>query len=142
MKTILIVLVISSTSFSLKAAEHIKIIVNANNSIQTITTSQIQDFFLKRARTWPDGTPVRFFDRSDDSPERKIFLQNYLKRTARQVEQHWIGQKLYSGDSSPSQVTSDSLMVSLVSRFPGGIGYVSAYFSAGKGVKIIEVNKE
>lgn len=120
-------------------AQKIKVIVNANNPIERMTKDQLQDYFFKRARHWPDGTPVRFFDRVDNSQERVIFLSDFIKRTPRQVERHWIGQKLYSGDSSPTQVTSDSMIVSLVSRFPGGIGYVSENFQGVGGVKVIEV---
>lgn len=126
-------------SMNMVWGETIKVITNVENPVGRITVDQLQDYFLKRARNWPDGTPVRFFDRSDSSSERRAFLDKYIKRSSRQVEQYWIGQKLYSGDSAPSQVSSDSIVVSLVSRFPGGIGYVSENFAGAKGVKIIEV---
>lgn len=126
-------------SMSAFAQGGIKFIVNANNPASSITQTQLQDFFLKRARTWPNGEAIRFFDRVDDSSVRNIFLKTYMKRTARQLEQYWIGQKLYSGDSAPTQLSSDAQVGTLVSRFPGGIGYVSSEFTGPGGVKTIQV---
>lgn len=124
------------------AQSEIKFIVNASNPVSSITNEQVQDFYQKRVRVWPDGIPLRFFDRKEGTPERKIFISQYIKKTPRKIDQYWIGQKLYSGDSAPTQLPSDSLTVALVSRFSGGIGYVSGDFKGATGVKIIEVKDE
>lgn len=140
MKAILIILLLTPTF--VWSQSDIKFIVNTSNPNTSLTEGQLQDFFLKRVRQWQDGTPVRFFDRQTGSEERKRFLSQYIEKTSRQIDQHWIGQKLYSGDSSPTQVNSDSLMVALVSRFDGGIGYVGKDFKGAEGVKVISVKDE
>lgn len=119
----------------------IKFIVNASNPVSSITQEQIQDFYLKRVRFWPDKIPLRFFDRKEGTSERKVFISKYIKKTPRKIDQYWIGQKLFSGDSAPTQLPSDSLTVALVSRFSGGIGYVSGEFKGATGVKVIEVKE-
>jgi ABC-type phosphate transport system substrate-binding protein len=140
MKALLIIfLLISASAWG---QNEIKFIVNSSNPITTLTEGQLQDFFLKRARQWPDGTPVRFFDRQSGSEERKEFLLRYIEKSSRQIDQHWIGQKLFSGDSSPTQVHSDALTVALVSRFMGGLGYVGKDFKGASGVKVISVKDE
>jgi ABC-type phosphate transport system substrate-binding protein len=140
MRAIFIILLLSST-FAWSEND-IKFIINTANPNTSLTESQLQDFFLKRVRQWPDGTPVRFFDRQTGSEERKRFLSHYIEKTSRQIDQHWIGQKLFSGDSSPTQVYSDALAVALVSRFVGGIGYVGKDFKGASGVKVISVKDE
>ncbi len=135
----LIMLFISSWAI---AQSEIKFIVNASNPVPSITNEQVQDFYLKRVRVWPDGIPLRFFDRREGTPERKTFISQHIKKTPRKIDQYWIGQKLFSGDSAPTQLPSDSLTVALVSRFAGGIGYVSGDFKGATGVKIIEVKGE
>lgn len=120
----------------------IKIIVNETNPVTELRQEDIRNYFLKKNKQWPHGGSVRFFDRNDDSPERRIFLRNVIERSPREIETFWIGQKLYSGHSAPTQVSSDSMMSSLVSRFPGGIGYVSKDFTPPKGVKVIKVKSE
>lgn len=137
MKKILFLLLLSFSSNAF-AQGKIIIIVNESSSISYLTRTQIQELFFKTVREWQDGSAVRFFDRVD-SPERNIFLKYYLRRTQRQVDRYWIAQKLRSGASAPTQLTSDSMTASLVARFPGGIGYVSETFRGAKGVKLIEV---
>jgi hypothetical protein len=70
---------------------------------------------------------------------RKVFLRDVVKRSQREIETFWIGQKLYTGNSAPTQVSSDSMMASLISKFPGSIGYVSGSFTGAPGVKIIDI---
>lgn len=135
--TVLLVLIYSNQSF---AQQKITFIVNAASPIDRLNKTQVQELFLKTVREWKDGTPVRFFDRVDGE-ERNFFLRNYLRKSQRQIDQYWIGQKLYSGDSAPTQLPSDKMVVSMVARFPGGIGYVSGKFSGAPGVRVIEVGE-
>lgn len=128
-------------SFNLHA-EEIVMIVNEQNSVNEISLAQVQNYFLKRTREWPNGQVVRFFDRREGSDERKIFLRDMLKKSSREVELYWIGQKLYSGNTAPLQVSTDSMMVSMISRFPGAIGYVSASFQGAPGVRKITLRKD
>lgn len=121
-------------------AQGIVFIVNENNPITHLTAFQISEIFMKRNRSWPDATPIRFFDRENDSSARRIFLKNVLKKSSRELDQYWIGQKLYTGNSAPVQVEKDSIAMSLVSRFPGAISYVlSTNFKDRKGIKKIEI---
>lgn len=138
MKTILLItlFLLSISAFAQKAV----IIVNSTNGVSQITKNQLQDFFFKRSRMWSDGSPVRFFDHSD-TDLRKSFLQKFIRMTPRQVDQFWIAQKFSSGDSAPTQVSSDSMIMNMVSRFPGGIGYVREGTTLSKNVKIIEVTE-
>jgi hypothetical protein len=122
-------------------AERIIIVTNVLNSTNQITRDQIQDYFFKRNRLWPDGKPVRFFDRNDNSQEREKFLRNYLNKTSRQVDQFWIAQKFNTGDSAPIQVSTDTMTLNMVSRFPGGISYVNEGVSLPKNVKALEISE-
>lgn len=124
---------------SFARAEGIALIVNAQNPVETLSRTQVADYFLKRTKIWSDGVPLRFFDRADGSEERKKFLQDYVRKTARDVELYWIGQKLYSGHSAPTQVNSDSMIEIMVSKFPGAIGYVSDRYQLSRPVKKIPV---
>lgn len=128
----------SSLAFS---AENVVLIVSQKNPLDSLTTKELQDYFMKKDRTWPNGNAVRFFDHRDDNKIRKVFLDKYIKKTSREVELYWIGEKIYTGHIAPIQITSDSMMVKMVSRFPGGIGYVSKKFPLPKTVKIITVKE-
>lgn len=138
MRILFFVLIILLTAKSV-LAQDIVVIVNEQNPMSEISKDQLENYFLKRVRQWPNGAAVRFFDMTENREERKYFLRKYLKRTPREVELYWIGQKLYSGNSAPLQINSDSMMAGVVSRFPGAIGVVSSSFTGAPGVKKISV---
>src|SRR5690606_9208861 len=100
--------------------DDIVFIVNSANPATTVTFKEINDYFFKRDRDWPDGTSVRFVDQKN-SPVRNLFLKTYLHKSAAEVDRFWIGQKLYSGDSAPMQSPSDSLTIQFVGAFNGAI---------------------
>lgn len=137
-KTFLTFLFIMLFSISARA-EKIVLIVHAQNPIIQITKNQLQDLYFKRNRIWPNGSAVRFFDR--DELIRSEFLSQYLKKTTRQVDQYWIAQKFNTGDTAPTMISSDAMTMSLVSRFPGGIGYITLGSPLNKDVKTIEVTE-
>ena len=117
----------------------IQFIVNRENPTTELSPAELGNLFLKRKREWNDGTDVRFIDRKDGSKPRTVFLSDFLKRTGRDVELYWIGQKLYAGDSAPMQVDGDESVVSLVTSLRGAIGYVTVDCPLGPGVKKINV---
>lgn len=140
MKTILFL--IATMMSGLLWSQEIVVIVNEKNPQTEISRSTLSRYYFKEIRQWPHGIPVRFFDQRDDAEVRSVFLQSILKKTSREVELFWIGQKLYTGNRAPLQIGSDSMMASMVSRFPGAVGYVSPSFTGAPGVKRIEIKKE
>jgi len=140
MKGLFTILFILFTSMSF--GEEISIIVNEKNPLSNISADRLAHYYFKENRQWPNGQPVRFFDQKDESEVRKMFLDTVLKKTSREVELFWIGQKLYTGNRAPLQLGSDSMVASMVARFPGAVGYVSSTFTSAPGVKKIELKKD
>jgi ABC-type phosphate transport system substrate-binding protein len=124
---------------SLVHGEKIIFIAHEGNPVSSLTKSEIMKFYFKKVRQWPDGVPVRFFDRTDGSLERQTFLKEYLDRSARDIEEFWIGQKLFTGNSAPTQLATDKIMGIMIMRFPGAIGYVGKDFPLKEGIKKIEI---
>jgi ABC-type phosphate transport system substrate-binding protein len=122
------------------SAEEIVFIVNSKNPIQKISVSEIQELYLKKKRSWPEGTNVRFLDRSNSLEIKKLFLSKFLKKSSDEVDLYWIGQKLYSGNSAPLQEISDPMTVKFVGSIVGAISYVSQSYSINsKNVKTLKV---
>lgn len=124
------------------ATSQIVIITNIKNSESRISQKDIEDFFMKKKRFWPNGEAVRFFDHREENKSREIFLKNFIKKNSREVELYWIGEKIYTGNIAPIQISSDAMMMAMVSRFDGGIGYVSSDFPLNKKVKRLEIEKD
>ena len=119
----------------------IDVIVNAHNPLTSISAEELNAFFTKKDRTWNNGDAVRFFDYRDEHANRQLFLKKHVHKTSREIELYWIGEKIYTGNIAPIQVTSDSMMVAMVSRFKGGIGYVSSQYKFPNTVKRIQIIK-
>ena len=139
---VLTLLFIISLNLSTNAFGDVVVIVNEKNNVTSIRIGDLQDFYMKRNRKWKNGDAIRFFDLRDDNENHKLFLEEFIQKTSREVELYWIGEKIYTGNVAPIKITSDSMMASMVSRFPGGIGYVSSEYKIPKTVKIIEIKKE
>lgn len=99
-------------------------IVHASSEVKELTASQIADFYFKRKRSWPNGTKVRFFDHGD-SAVRNQFYRQILKKSARDVDLFWIGEKNFSGQGAPVAAPDDGMVISSVASVPGAIGYIS-----------------
>lgn len=140
-KTLIIGLFLTLILNSIQGAE-IEIIVHQKNPLNSLAVSELESYFMKKERKWPNGDAIRFFDQREDNESRKIFLSKFIKKTSREIELYWIGEKIYTGNIAPIQITSDSMMISMVSRFPGGIGYVNSTTPLPKMVKKIIIKKE
>lgn len=141
-KSLILALAITLIPLNAWASSDIVVIVNVQNPLSSIKVSELDNFFMKKTRVWPNMDVVRFFDHRDEHPNRKMFLKKYVEKTSREVELYWIGEKIYTGNIAPIQITSDSMMVAMVSRFPGGIGYVSKSFKLPKTVKTLKIVKD
>ncbi|MES2964420.1 MAG: substrate-binding domain-containing protein [Bdellovibrionota bacterium] len=117
-------------------------IVNADNPVGAISEGDLREMFFKRKKSWPDGTAVRFIDRSSGSAIRQDFLKSILMKKSDEIEMYWIGQKLYSGDSAPLQQASDAMTIRFVESFKGAIGYVSSSTElSDRKVKAVKVER-
>lgn len=107
-----------------------------------LSSAEVRDYFLKRKTQWPDGTPIRFIDWEEGSPIRGVFLEQVIKKSPRELELYWIGEKLYRGNSAPIKVDSPEMVITFVSKLAGAIGYLSEEGSARSGkVKRIELSE-
>lgn len=107
-------------------AEELAIIVNAKNSINTLTILEIRKYFLKELQNWPGGEKVRSVDRVGSIPERKTFLEKVIKLSDSQLEQFWVSKRYEKGVPVPPKLHSDQEVIEYVLSFEGGIGYINS----------------
>jgi ABC-type phosphate transport system substrate-binding protein len=139
----LAILLIALSMRSAVAGGKVVVIVNAENPVTELSVPEVRDFFLKRKTQWPDGKPVRFVDWEEGTAVRNAFLTEVVRKSARDLELFWIGEKLYHGNSAPIKVNSAEMVAAFVSRLAGAIGYVSADASLPSAkVKRIELIEE
>jgi ABC-type phosphate transport system substrate-binding protein len=103
-----------------------KIVVNASNSISSMTGDEVSELFLKKVTKWQDGQKVLPVDLPDTSSIRQDFSEEVHGKKIQAVKAYW-QRKIFSGRGvPPSQRSSDREVLLYVQEHVGAIGYVSA----------------
>lgn len=114
------------------------VIVHPSNAEATLRRAFVEDAFLKKATAWPNNEAIRPVDLSPQSPVRRRFSEEVLKRSVEAVRIYW-QQIIFAGrDIPPAELDTDEEVVKYVLKHPGGIGYVSGTANTG-GAKIVTV---
>src|SRR6185295_7614296 len=92
-KILLAIFVVASVLETASAGEGLVFIVHPDNKSESISETLLRDFYLKRVKSWPDGTSVRFIDRTPDSDLRTQFLAQIIKKTTVDLDLYWINQQ-------------------------------------------------
>jgi ABC-type phosphate transport system substrate-binding protein len=115
----------ADSQLSVDAGEFI-VIVNHRNPASSASSEFLADAFLKKATRWDGGESIHPVDQSVESSVRRAFSAGVLRRSVGAVRAYW-QQRIFSGrDVPPPEVDSDEAVVRYVSKYAGGIGYVSA----------------
>lgn len=100
----------------------VAVIVHSRNTLALQGPRQVQDIFLGRTRTYPDGRFALPIDQS--SPLRQNFYQLLTKRPLEQIDAYW-ARLLFTGQASPPlRVPDDAAVLQTVRENEGAIGYV------------------
>lgn len=115
-----------------------RLIVNAANPVSGLDRGFVAEAFLKKTTRWPNDELIRPVDLAADSPVRRRFSDEILKKSVAAVKSYW-QQLVFSGRGlPPPELDNEDQIVRFVLKNPGGIGYVSA--STGiEGTKVISV---
>jgi hypothetical protein len=115
-----------------------RVIANPANPTNVVEQKFVVDAFLKKISRWPSGSVIRPADQRPDSPVRRRFSEEVLKRPLPAVKSYW-QQAVFSGrDVPPPELDSEEEVVRYVLRHAGGLGYVSADANLG-GAKVVTV---
>ena len=115
------------------------VIVDTANPLQELSRDQVASYFLKRRATWPNGTMVHPVDLPPDSPARRAFAREVLRRAPQDISAYWI-QEIFAGRSEPPEIkNTDTAVISYVSTTPGAIGYVST-IPASSTVRVLTIS--
>ena len=111
---------------SLSAADpSVAIVVHPDNGIRSVSRSELSKIFLKRLRTWQDGTMAEPVDQLPDSETRRAFTRLVHRRDVVTIEVYW-KRMIFSGRAvPPPEVTTDQQVLDFVRSTRGAVGYVS-----------------
>ena len=100
----------------------IVVIGNIQNSQQQLTALQVQDIYMGRTRTFPDGKLAYPFDQADLRGEFYIKL---TQRPVAQINAYW-ARLMFSGRTSPpTKLPDDQSIIEIVKKHEDAIGYIN-----------------
>jgi ABC-type phosphate transport system substrate-binding protein len=118
-----------------------KVVVHKDNSLRSLPVEAVSDYFLKKKKAWPDGSPVKPVDLSVDSRVRQTFSKSVLKKQVAAVRTFWQRQVFSGSVVPPPEAPSDLVVLAYVAENPGAIGYVAMDAPTGPSIKVVEVVK-
>ncbi|HET6148540.1 MAG TPA: hypothetical protein VFH68_13485 [Polyangia bacterium] len=115
-----------------------QMIVHPSNPATAVDRRFVVDAFLKKVSRWPNDEVIWPADLDGDSPVRRRFSEQVLRRSVASVKTYW-QQLVFSGrDVPPPELDNDWQVVRYVLKHPGAIAYISSGASL-EGTKILKV---
>ena len=134
MKNYIILTLILFTSCSLSAA--VDVIVHPSNA-NAIDAGDIKKIFTGKAKSFADGSKALPITQADGNPATDEFNQNVLNKSSSQLKAYWSKLVFTGKGTPPEEAANDAEVVSLVSKNPNLIGFVSKG-SADGSVKVVQ----
>jgi hypothetical protein len=122
-------------------ASDVAVIVNPNNSVKTVTLTDLRKIFAGQKRLWPGGVPIKLIVRASGSRERLTLLR-LLAMSESEYKQYWTAQ-VFRGDadSEPVALLSFGMVKEAAVAFPGAIALVDAHdIKPSMIIKVIKVD--
>lgn len=112
----------------------ISVIGNLRNNLESLSVRQVQDIFLGRTRTFPNGKFALPIDQN--SPLRGEFYRSLTGRGIEQINAYW-ARLMFTAQASPPQLLPDDAAILLtVGQNEGAIGFVDSAH-ADKTVRVL-----
>lgn len=108
------------------APETILVIANKSVGISKVSRDDLRPIFQTKKDTWPDGSAAKPFNLPDNNPARHGFDAAVLGLDPDRVARYWIDRKIRGGERPPQNAPSSAVMVKVVSKTAGAVGYVEA----------------
>lgn len=117
---------IANTSVAVDRDDVIFVIANKAVAAKTISDAELRPMFQTRKRTWPDGSEATAFNLPPTDVVRRGFDAAVLGLDPDRVARYWLDRKVRGGDPPPKTAPSAAVMLKVVSKTPGAIGYAAA----------------
>jgi hypothetical protein len=107
-----------------RADSVLSVIAHKGVAMRVASRDELRPIFETRKTTWPDGSPVRPFNREPSARARRTFDSTVLGLTPEAMPLFWIDRRVRGDSRPPKNVPSDVTMLRVVRTLPGAVGYV------------------
>jgi ABC-type phosphate transport system substrate-binding protein len=115
----------------------VAVIANPSVPVDTITNTELLDFYSRDIRLWNNNKPVTVFDLKPKGEVKGAFYAFIGKSTSR-MKSIWMKKMLSGEGDPPAALDSEENMLKRVASTPGAIGFVQLK-SVTPGVKVLAV---
>jgi ABC-type phosphate transport system substrate-binding protein len=118
-----------------------RVVVHKANPVSSLTRAELSAIFMRRVRSWPDGTEIRPVDHRAEARVRERFSWTVHGKSVAYVIRYW-QRLIFAGRGiPPPEVRSGAAVMELVRANRGAIGYVDGTTPLGGDLKVIEVRR-
>ncbi|HEU4886659.1 MAG TPA: phosphate ABC transporter substrate-binding protein [Thermoanaerobaculia bacterium] len=116
-----------------------RVVVHASNPVVSMTRAELSAIYMRRTRSWPDGTEILPIQQPAASRLHEPFSRAVHGKSGAYVTRYW-QRLIFSGRAvPPRELRSDAAVLDFVRRNAGAVGYVDARTPLSDGVKAIAV---
>jgi hypothetical protein len=80
------------------------VIVHPKNPLRELSRAQLDAYFRKKVRRWPDGKPILLLNHVARDPARVAFDRRVLNMSPRQAADFWIKEQIRGRGRPPTSV--------------------------------------
>lgn len=102
-------------------AEEVVVIGNSKNDAKLLAPNEVQDIYMGRKRSFPNGKMALPLDHASLRP---AFYEKLANRPIEQINAYW-ARIMFSGQASPPMILpDDEAVIKAVTENEGAIGYI------------------
>jgi ABC-type phosphate transport system substrate-binding protein len=118
-----------------------RVIAHPSVAASSVSRAELSAIFLRRRRSWRDGTDVRPVEPPARSRVREEFSRAVHGKNVAYVTRYW-HRVIFAGRGvPPEELASDAAVLAFVKSHRGAIGYIDGATPLGDGVKILTVTR-
>ena len=102
------------------------IIAHPKTPASKLSRTDLEDIFSTSRRFWSNGQRARPFNLPPKHQVRVAFDRAVLQRSPVEVGRFWIDRRVRGGNPPPKHIPNTKVMLKVIARLPGSIGYVPA----------------
>ncbi|MCX7067022.1 MAG: hypothetical protein NTW85_04955 [Methylococcales bacterium] len=107
--------------FATTTQAEIIVIGNLKNNLQSLNFIQVEDIFMGRSRSLPNGRIALPIDQATLRPE---FYQKLIARPLEQINAYW-ARIMFTGQASPPTIVADdNAVITIVNENKDAVGYI------------------
>lgn len=116
-----------------------RVIAHPSVAVSSLSRAEVSAIFMRRTRSWRDGTEVRPVEPPARSRAREELSRAVHGKNVAYVTRYW-HRVIFAGRGvPPAELASDAAVIAFVKTHRGAIGYIDGATPPGDGVKVLTV---